>query len=213
MSDRKALLDRMTHRTAPVESSLFDVTEAPSIRRDEPPETGRGAGMPAAGGSAPRQARNRPAAASGAPLDPDVAPDPAPAPPTRSRPQEPVLLLAPETAAGPLIQVYTAITADVEEALHRAAFDGPVGGEGQKSRLVREAIDALLADYDAADGEERVRLREGMRRRPEGVRITRYYRIETATKERLSVFGRDERIPSAAALRVAIERRFGSSSE
>jgi hypothetical protein len=140
-----------------------------------------------------------------------VGPEPAPPPPARSGAQEPVRPAAPE-GSGALIQVYTAITSDAEEALHRAAFDGPAGGEGQKSRLVREAIDRLLADYDAADVEERARLREMMRRRPEGVRITRYYRIESATKERLSAFGRDERIPSAAALRVAIERRFGPSS-
>jgi hypothetical protein len=204
MSDRKALLDRMAHRTAPVESSLFDVVETPGA--------GQAAEAPAAGGNTPGQARNRPVAAPGAPSGPDVGPEPAPPPPTRSGAQEPVPPAAPEAGGGALIQVYTAITSDAEGSLHRAAFDGPAGGDGQKSRLVREAIDALLADYDAADGEARARLRELMRRRPEGVRITRYYRIETATKERLSAFGRDERIPSAAALRVAIERRFGPSS-
>lgn len=104
------------------------------------------------------------------------------------------------------VPVATGISALADEQLHQAAYTA--GGEREKSRLVREAVAALLAAFDT-DPIGRETLRELMRRPPTEGRITRIYRLEPEVRERLTLFARDERIPIAAVLRAAIERRYG----
>lgn len=107
------------------------------------------------------------------------------------------------------LPVATGISALADEQLHQAAYTA--GGEREKSRLVREAVAALLAAFDT-DPIGRETLRALMRRPPTEGRITRIYRLAPEVRERLTLFARDERIPIAAVLRAAIERRYGSET-
>lgn len=107
------------------------------------------------------------------------------------------------------VTVATGISQSADDTLHLAAY--AAGGEKEKSRLVREAVGALISAFDAAPPTEQERLREEMRRSTLDGRISRIYRLEPATRERLTGFARDERIPVAAVLRAAIERHYGSS--
>lgn len=107
------------------------------------------------------------------------------------------------------VPVATGISALADDRLHRAAY--AAGGEREKSRLVREAVGELIGSFDA-DPVGREGLRELMRRPPTEGRITRIYRLEPEVRERLTLFARDERIPIAAVLRAAIERRYGSEA-
>jgi hypothetical protein len=108
------------------------------------------------------------------------------------------------------IPVATGISALADEQLHQAAYAAT--GEREKSRLVRDAVGALIAAFDRSDLAGREALRELMRKPPVEGRITRIYRLEPEVRERLTVFARDERIPVAAVLRAAIEQRYGAEA-
>src|SRR5690606_35371219 len=106
-----------------------------------------------------------------------------------------------------LVTMTTRVPASVDDQLHAAAYER--GGEAEKSRIVRDALGELLAeleDLQARDGAAfQSRLRTISTVGPSG--IVRQYRIESATKDRLTTFAARYRVPLAAMIRAALLER------
>jgi hypothetical protein len=212
----EAALDRLDASTASALDLFFGAAEPPPAPVVDPASAPDPASEPAVPVSDPpptrpirrRERPSTPVKALSVPAEAPTAP--------LLGPESPEIPVPVSVASGPVsrpsyVPVATGISPVADDRLHRAAYTA--GGEREKSRLVREAAGKLLAAFDAAAPSGREELRTLMRRPPVEGRITRIYRLEPETRDRLTLFARDERIPIAAALRAAIERRYGSATE
>jgi hypothetical protein len=106
--------------------------------------------------------------------------------------------------ADQLVSVGTYLRPELEAALHLAAYER--GGESEKSVIVREALDALLADLDVLPAESWATRMDDIRSDDDGgtARTPRVYLIEQTAKNRLALLAARDRVPMAAVIRHAL---------
>ena len=117
----------------------------------------------------------------------------------------------PDSTAPPveerLVLLNTELTPAAIKALHAAAWSD--GRDGDKSPLVRAAIEAALDEFELLRGEPREAAVARLRRRNLEPRVVRVYRVTRAIRDRLIAINRDEAVPLRALPRDAVEHRYG----
>lgn len=136
-------------------------------------------------------------------------------PPSRGRStagvrQQAVQPSARPTRMAPYVSITTYMATELEEALHRAAYAR--GGPSQKSVIVREALDVLLAELDvlsdadpAAYADRVAQIRAEPRQG-----AVRAYLIDQAVHARLQDLAAEDRIPLSASVRAALRTALAS---
>lgn len=111
----------------------------------------------------------------------------------------------PASVGGGLLRVGTGIDPESEQRLHRAAYR--LGGEAEKSRIVRVALAELLDELESASAEELLRratvFRSGVGRGP---LMLRRYIVDEGLYTRMRRLAAEARIPIGDQVREAIGR-------